>query len=57
MAGESTCWGCAEVGNVTPNGVEPMMEVTPSCGEEGVQGRCWEVQDGEAGAISVRGEG
>ena len=41
-----------------PNGVETTSEATPSfgtCGDEGVCGRCWEVQDGDAGTISVRG--
>ena len=38
--------------------VEPEKELTPSnvdCDEEGVYGRCWEVQDGDAGTMSVRG--
>ena len=60
VIGESKCCGCAVVGNVTPNGVETVREVTPSfgtCGDGpdgGVCGRCWEVQDGDTGTISVR---
>ena len=57
-AGESTCCGCSEVGNVSPNGVETVGEITPSfgtCGDVEGCGRCWEVQDGDTGTMSVRG--
>ncbi|KAL5506337.1 hypothetical protein EMCRGX_G007955 [Ephydatia muelleri] len=49
-ADESTCCGCSEVGNVSPNGGETVGEVTLSfgtCGDVEGCGRCWEVQDGD----------
>ena len=45
VAGESTWCRSADIG--TPNCVAHVGEVTPSIGEEGVYGRCWEVQDGD----------
>ena len=57
-AGESTCCECEEVGNVKPNGVETVEELTPSfgtCGDVEVCGRCWEVQNGDTSTMSVRG--
>ncbi|KAL5506358.1 hypothetical protein EMCRGX_G007980 [Ephydatia muelleri] len=54
-ADESTCCGCSEVGNVSPNGGETVGEVTPSfgtCGDVERCGRCWEVQDGDTGTVS-----
>ena len=58
ISDESTCCGCSEVGNVSPNGVETVGEVTSSfgtCGDVEGCGRCWEVQDGDTGTVSVRG--
>ena len=55
MAGESTC---DETGSVTHGYVESGYELTPSnvaWENEGVYGRCWELQNGEAGTMSVRG--
>ena len=43
---------------MTHGGVECGKELTPdivACEGEGGSGRCWEVQEGEAGTISVRG--
>ena len=55
MAGESIC----ERGkNVAQSGGECTKELTPeivACEGEGGHGRCWEVQEGDAGAFSVRG--
>ena len=55
MAGESIC---GRGKNVTHNGGECMKELTPdivACEGEGGHGRCWEVQEGDAGTFSVRG--
>ena len=45
---ESTCCGCSEVGNVSPNGGGTVGEVIPSFGTCGDVERCdrsWEVQE------------
>ena len=59
MAGESLCFRGEVVETVTHGGgVECGKELTPdivACEGEGGSGRCWEVQEGEAGTISVRG--
>ena len=55
MAGESIC---GRGKNVKHSGGECTKELTPDivAGEgEGGHGRCWEVQEGDAGAFSVRG--
>ena len=52
MAGESIC---GRGKNVTHNGGECMKELTPdivACEGEGGHGRCWEVQEGDAGTCS-----
>ena len=54
VAGESTWCRSADIG--TPNCVAHVGEVTPSIGEEGVYGRCWEVQDGDTlNTMFIRG--
>ena len=59
MAGESLCFRGEVVETVTHGGgVERGKGLTPeivACEGEGGSGRCWEVQEGEAGTISVRG--
>ena len=42
---------------MSPNGGETVGEVTPSfgtCGDVEGCGKCWEVQDGDTGTVSVR---
>ena len=58
MAGESMCGRGEVIGTMTHSGGECEKELTPGivAGEAEVGcGRCWEVQEGEAGTFSVRG--